>query len=772
MPDDQTALTEEDIKQRFITPALHNAGWETTQLRMEYVISDGQIMVEGAKKAGRAAPKKADYLLSLQPNIPLAVLEAKSQKKTSADGIQQAIGYAQKLDVPFAYSSNGIDIIEHDFLTGQERTLTLSQMPGPKELWRRVCAAKNYTEREKEIVSHPYYSTLADGALRPRYYQTIAINRTVEAVARGQKRLLLVMATGTGKTFTAFHIIWRLRHSSAVRKVLYLADRNCLIDQSIKQDFKPFHKILTKITHGTIDTAFEVYMGLYQQLAGDDDTDTDNGSFAPYRQVSPEFFDLIIVDECHRGSARANSAWREILEYFSGAIQLGLTATPKETDDVSTTNYFGAPLYTYSLKQGIQDGFLAPYRVITPHLDIDVTGIDIDPGQPDVDGAPMEGGHYDRQDMDKSIIVDARTAAVARRITNLLQATNRMDKTIVFCVNTDHAARMRTELIQCNTDMVQQNPEYIVRITGNDETGKNLIDKFIDKHEAYPVIATTSQLLSTGVDTKTCKLIVIDKEIGSQTEFKQIIGRGSRLVPDKGKYYFTILDFRGACRHFMDPDFDGDPIPNPNFEDPVDTERPDPKEEDEPLQENRKVVRIRGKEVSVLAETVQYLDNEGRLTTESLIDYSRRNLLGEFETLDAFLHFWTKEDRKTKVLEMLREKGVLIDALREAPGCADFDELDILCRLAWDAPPKTRKDRAARVRKEFFEKYSEPARRVLEALLERYAQMGVTEMEDATVLRLPPFSEIGPVLAIVELFGGKEKYRQAINDLERVLYAA
>jgi type I restriction enzyme R subunit len=765
-------FTEEDIKLRYITPAIQQAGWDKTQFRMEYFFTDGQVLVRG-KVVRRGSRKKADYILmSNNGNIPIAIIEAKDNEHSVGAGMQQAIEYAQILDVPFAYSSNGDAFLEHDFFTGQERELQLNEFPTEEELWKRYLIGKNLDKRQEVVVTEPFYLDTFNPRI-PRYYQRVAIQKTIEAISKGQKRILIVMATGTGKTLTAFQIIHKLWKTRTVKKVLYLADRNILIDQTMQQDFKPFDKIMTKIQDKKPDSAYEIYMSLYHQLAGDDGDE-------PFREFEPSFFDLIIVDEAHRGSAKEESNWRKILEYFDSSIQIGMTATPKETKYVSNINYFGDPVYTYSLKQGIDDGFLAPYKVVRVGLDKDLEGWRPYMGQKDIYGNPVPDEEYNSKDYDKKLIIDERTQAVAKRITKWLHDNGRFSKTIVFCVDIDHAERMRQALINENTDLVAQNPKYIMRITGDNPEGKAQLDYFIDVNEQYPTIVTTSKLMTTGVDAKTTKLIVLDSNINSLTEFKQIIGRGTRLVPDFDKYYFTIMDFRSATRLFADPTFDGNPIPDEGFIEGrgAGTDENDPEDEGvsvpprvdpvDPTKQHK--IRVRGVSVTILNERVQYLDQNGKLISESIKDFTKRNILNEFATLDDFIHMWTSTEKKAAIKEELLEHGVLLDALREESQ-KDIDDFDLILHVAFDKKPLTKRERVDQVKKKgYLNKYSETCRDVLSALLDKYMDGGIQDLEDTRILENAPFDRIGSARKIAKLFGGKEAYLGAVKELQNMIY--
>lgn len=770
-------MTEEDIKLQFITPASENAGWDKQrQIKMEYNFTDGRVIVRGNSTA-RGKRKRTDYLLYYKPNLPLAIVEAKDNTKPLGGGMQQGIEYAECLDVPFVYSSNGDGFLEHDMKHGTEKELRLDEFPSPEDLWLRYKGDTSMTPDQEKLITQPYYFQLGDKM--PRYYQRIAINRTIEAIARGQNRILIVMATGTGKTYTAFQIIHRLWKSGRKKKILFLADRNILVDQTMSQDFKPFSKVMTKIEGKKLDSSYEIFLSLYQQLAGDENEE-------PFRTFKPDFFDLIVIDECHRGSAKEESRWRRILEYFSSATQIGMTATPKETKEVSNISYFGEPVYTYSLKQGIDDGFLAPYKVVRVGLDKDLEGWRPTKGQKDIYGEEIEDREYNIKDFDKNLILDDRTVAVAKRTTRFLKENDRFAKTIVFCVDIDHAERMRQALINENADLVAQNSKYIMRITGDNAEGKAQLDNFIAEDSRYPVIVTTSKLMTTGVDCKTCKLIVLDNNINSMTEFKQIIGRGTRLKPEYGKEYFTIMDFRNACRLFADPEFDGDPIViiddggddpvppsvDPPVAPPIDPPFP-PGPEPGPGPDPRHKYRVRGVEVSILNERVQYYDKDGKLITESVTDYSKKNILGEYATLDAFLTAWNKENRKQAIIDELQERGVLLEALREAAGNPDIDDFDLICHVAYDKAPLTKAERANNVRKRgYLYQYSELAQEVLNALLDKYMNEGIQDIYNIEILSNDPFRKIGTPMKIAKLFGGKAGYLQAVTALQNQIYAA
>lgn len=778
-------LSETDIRSKFITPALcgpNGAGWDLmTQLKEEAYFTKGRVVVRG-KTVQRGAAKKADYLLYYKPNLPLAVIEAKDNNHAVGSGMQQALEYAEILDVPFAYSCNGDAFLEHD-RTATSGTVTreipLDQFPSPEDLWSRLCLAKGLTQTQIAATTQDYYD---DGSRKsPRYYQLIAINRTVEAIVRGENRILLVMATGTGKTYTAFQIIWRLWKSGAKKRVLFLVDRNILADQTKTNDFRPFGAAMTKIVNRTVDKAFEIYLCLYQAVTG---TEEDKKI---YKQFSPDFFDLVVVDECHRGSAADDAAWRQVLEYFASATQIGLTATPQETNAVSNIEYFGEPIYTYSLRQGISDGFLAPYKVVRIGLDKDILGWRPELGQLDKYGNLIADREYNLSDYDRSLILEKRTELVATKVTEFLRATNRFAKTIIFCETTDHADRIRQAMVNANPDLAAANSKYVMRITGDDDEGKAQLDNFIDPEATYPVVACTSRLMSTGVDAQTCQLIVLDKRIGSMTEFKQIIGRGTRINEDYGKLFFTIMDFRGATALFADPTFDGDPVqiyepgpgdtPVPPVEPPPGGGPPEPPLPPDPgpgpggegPEPPRRYV-INNVPVSVAVERIQYLDESGRLITESLTDYTRKTVRTSYATLDAFLTVWNDAEKKQAVLEELAAKGVFLEELAEQVG-RDYDAFDLVCHVAFDAPPLTRKARAEKVReRDLFRKYGEKARAVIDALLQKYADSGIASVESMDILKVTPLPSLGTPTEIVNLFGGKRAYTAAIRELESALY--
>ena len=769
-------MTEEDIKLRYITPAI-TATWKLSQITMETRITDGKINLKG-NLVVREKPKKADYVLYLNDSKPIAIVEAKDNKHTVSYGIQQAITYARMLDVPFAYSSNGDAFYEHDVLTGQERQIDLDKFPSSGELLARFQAEKGISSAEMQAINQPYYTSQT--TYSPRYYQRNAINRTVEAVAKGQDRLLLVMATGTGKTYTAFQIVYRLLKSGLKKKVLYLADRNILVDQSIQQDFAPLEKTIHKINFAKDDpvtiTSHEVYFSLYQQLAGNDE-ETDNGEDPVARFASlfqKDFFDLIIVDECHRGSAKKDSNWRKILEYFSSATQIGMTATPKETKYISNIDYFGEPIYSYSLREGIEDGFLAPFKVINIRTNIG-EGWRPYKGQLDKNGQEIEDRIYTNSDFDYNIILEERTYEVAREITQYLKNTDRMQKTIVFCATEEHADRMRNALAELNADMMQKDPDYVVRITGSDPYGKSKLDYFISVSAPYPVIATTSKLLTTGADCKMTKLIVLDQMIGSMTEFKQIIGRGTRLREKEGKTHFVVMDFRNVNHLFADPEWDGpvqqDENYDPNGErgggdDPVTPPAPpvDPKV--------KPIVDSNGCSVYITEKSVSVYDAQGKLLhQESIIDYTKSNILGEYASLDNFISQWSAKEKKESIRDLLLERGIDLESMKATQGMTDVDDFDFICHVAFDQKPLTRKERANNVKKrDFLNKYKGVAREVLEALLDRYMNTGIYELEKVEVLKLSEFKKFGMPAKIASYFGGKAGYFAAVKELEEEIY--
>ena len=775
--EDKKQLSEEDIKLRYITPAINAAGWDNKHIRMEYYFTAGRVLIQG-KHHARKEGKKADYLLFAAPNQPIAIVEAKDNNKSAGHGLQQAMEYAQILDLPFAYSSNGDCFIEHDFITGTESEIALDSFPSVEELLSRIHTAKPYDAEQLKIVEQPYYFDQYTN--EPRYYQRIAINRTIEAVAQGRNRMLLVMATGTGKTFTAFQIIHRLTKSGAKKKVLYLADMNVLIDQTMVQDFRPFKKVMTKIQNKNLDPSYEIYMALYQQLVS-----YDEGVKDPFTEFAPTFFDLILVDECHRGSARDDSAWRKILEYFSSATQIGMTATPKVKEGANNLDYFNEgeykePLYTYSLKQGIEDGFLAPYRVTNSFLNVDLEGWSPEEDERDIHGYLIEQGYFSRKDFGRNIALLKRREIVARRITKMLHQIGRMTKTIVFCTDIEEAEAMRQLLVNMNSDLCKKDSRYVMRITGDDTVGKKQLDNFIDVDQKYPCVVTTSEMLSTGVDCKTCGLIVIDKEIGSMTEFKQIVGRGTRLRTDKGKWHFEILDFRNATQLFKDPEFDGDPEPpqgggeGPGGGTPGGGGGGTPPGGGGGEPRPPKYI-VGGHDIQITHEKVSYLGADGHtLVTESLKDFTRKNIRGKYASLDDFIQNWSASERKQAIVDELKEYNVLIDAVREQnPSLAEADIFDIICHVAFDKKPLTRRERANNVKKRnYLAKYEGEARRILEVLLDKYADNGILELENENILELPPFDKIGKPSKICKFFGGPAGFFKALEELENELYKA
>jgi type I restriction enzyme, R subunit len=786
-------LTERDICTKYITPALERSGWDIlTQIREEFPLTNGRILVRG-KLHARAGNKRADYVLFYKPNIPLAVIEAKDNKHSLGDGMQQGLGYADMLQVPFVFSSNGDGFLFHNKIATDgviEREIGLDEFPTAEMLWQWWCVHRGLSEPQQELVTQDYYS---DGSGKhPRYYQLLAINKTIEAIAKGQNRILLVMATGTGKTFTAFQIIWRLWKSKKKKRILFLADRNILVDQTMTNDFKPFEGAMTKIKKRQANKSYEIYLSLYQAVTGNEEEQK------IYKQFSPDFFDLIVIDECHRGSAAEDSAWRQILEYFSAATQVGLTATPKETKEVSNIDYFGEPIYTYSLREGIDDGFLAPYKVVRIDLDKDLLGWRPDKGMVDKYGYEIEDRIYNQRDFDKKIVLELRTQLVAKKISDFLKQTNRFDKTIVFCENIDHAERMRQALVNENADLAAADSRYVMRITGDNAEGKAELDNFIFPESKYPVIATTSKLMTTGVDAQTCKLIVLDQRIQSMTEFKQIIGRGTRINEDYGKFYFTIIDFKKATELFADPDFDGDPVqiyePKDLDDSPVPPELPEGEDcgdldrypepdqgfiwagenqaDDSEFTAGTRCYVVADVEVQVMAERVQYYDASGKLITESLKDYTRKAVMREFESLDDFLKCWQSAEKKQAIVDELVKEGVFFGALAAEIG-KDCDPFDLLCHVAWDMPTLTRRERALQVKKRnYFTKYGDQARRVLEALLDKYADEGVGQIEENQVLTIAPFTQFGTPIEIIRAFGGLAAYQQAVRELKQSLYSA
>ena len=767
-------MTEEDIKLQYITPAL-TSKWERQKITMETQITDGKISLKG-NLAVRQPGKRVDYLIYLSANNPIAVVEAKDNNHQVSAGLQQAMDYAKMLDLPFAFSSNGDGFAEHDFLTGAERQFGMDEFPTEAELSDRYKRESGLTPAQEAAMAQPYFSSQA--TYPPRYYQRIAINRTVDAIARGQKRLLLVMATGTGKTYTAFQIVYRLLKSETVHKVFYLADRNMLVDQSIEQDFAPLqktiHKVNVKKDQKNTVTSYEVYFSLYQQLVGDDDQEHFSELFAP------DFFDLIIVDECHRGSAKEESRWRRVLEYFSDAVQIGMTATPKETKYISNLSYFGEPVYTYSLKEGIEDGFLAPFKVINVMTNIG-EGWRPQKGQLDIYGNEIPDRIYTNSDYDYNIIIEDRIREVAQEITRYLKSTDRMARTIVFCATEDAALRMRDMLVQLNQDMVKRNPDYVVRITGSDEVGKSKLDYFRSTTEKYPVIATTSKLLSTGADIKMTKLIVLDEMIGSMTEFKQILGRGTRLREKEGKTHFTVMDFRNVTRLFADPDWDGPLEIDEEFGTAKGQGKGLPPQEKAPGKDDpdgsaklpTPIVDENGCKVSIIQKTVSIYDTDGKLLRqESIIDYTKENILGRYASLDNFIRQWSAQDKKEAIRDLLRQRGIDLEQVKAEQGMTDVDDFDFICHVAFDRKPLTRRERANSVKKrDFLSKYSGAARQVLEALLDKYCNIGIYEIEKTEVLKLDPFLKMGKPAKIASYFGGRDGYRRAVKELEKEIYA-
>jgi len=796
-----STLTEADIITKRVMPAILDAGWnDTTQIRQEVKLRDGKVIVRG-KVAARRTVKSADIVLYHKPGIPLAVIEAKANKHEIGKGMQQGIEYARLLDVPFVFATNGDGFIFRDATVADgelmEKPITLGEFPSPSELWQKFCLSKGYTAAQLPVITQDYYD---DGSGKaPRYYQLQAINKTIEAVSAGQNRVLLVMATGTGKTYTAFQIIWRLWKAKSKKRILFLADRNILVDQTKNNDFLPFGTAMTKVTGRTIDPAFEIHLALYQAITGPEE---DQKAF---KQVAPDFFDLIVIDECHRGSASEDSAWREILDYFSAATQIGLTATPKETHEVSSTDYFGDPVYIYSLKEGIEDGFLAPYKVVRVDIDVDLQGWRPTKGQTDKNGELIDDRIYNQKDFDRTMVIDERTELVAKTITDYLKRTNPMDKTIIFCNDIDHAERMRRALVNLNPEQVKKNDKYVMKITGDDDIGKAQLDNFINPKKAYPVIATTSELMTTGVDAKTCKLVVLDQNIQSMTKFKQIIGRGTRIDERYGKLWFTILDFKKATELFADERFDGIPekvmdttpedIADPESDFEEQFEEHDEEVEDVvtgadedpapytvtgaddvgplPEDEENKVRKfhVNGVAVGVIAQRVQYYDADGKLVTESFKDYTRKTLLKEYASLDDFTRKWQDAERKEAIIKEQEQQGIIWEVLAEEVG-KELDPFDMLCHVVYGQPPLTRKERAENVRKRnYFTKYSDAAQAVLNTLLDKYADAGVQEIESIQVLKLKPFDSMGTLPEIIKSgFGDRNGYNQAISELESEIY--
>lgn len=807
---DKKSLSERDICSKFITPALKAAGWDDiTQIREEVSFTKGRITVRG-KLVSRGKAKRADYVLYYKPNLPIALVEAKDNTHSVGDGLQQGIEYGEILDVPFVFASNGDGFVLHDrtgTLPEKERTLRLDQFPSPEELWQRYAAWKGLTPQAERVVLQDYFE---DGSGKaPRYYQVNAVNAAVEAIAQGQDRVLLVMATGTGKTYTAFQIIWRLWKAGLKKRILFLADRNVLVDQTMVNDFRPFGPAMAKLSTDAktierndgstvdlvtaidrkrrIDTSYEIYLGLYQAITGPDERQK------LFREFSPGFFDLIVIDECHRGSAAADSAWREILEHFTGATQIGLTATPKETKYASNIDYFGEPVFSYSLKQGIRDGFLAPYKVIKVHIDRDVEGYRPAKGTLDREGNEVEDRIYNQKDFDRTLVIEDRTKLVAKKVSDFLRESgDRFQKTIVFCVDEEHAARMRQAFVNENKDLCDANARYVMRITGSDAEGQAQLGNFIDPEARYPVIVTTSRLLSTGVDAQTCRLIVLDRPVGSMTEFKQIVGRGTRVHEDTRKFYFTLMDFRGATNHFADPDFDGEPVQiyEPGVSEPITPPEDAPATDEEGKElpptpgdgetivddpppgggEKRPKVYVNGVGAAIVAERVEYLDEDGKLVTESLRDFTRRALRQRFTSLDAFLRRWKGAERKQAIIDELAAEGLPFGVIAEEIG-KDLDPFDLICHIAFDRPPLTRQERAENVQKrDAFTKYGPQARAVLEALLAKYADVGVAGLEDAEVLRIAPFTALGTPMQLIRAFGGRPGFEHAVQEMQAALY--
>ena len=766
-------MTEEEVKLNYITPAIERAGWDRKFIRMEYPITAGKIVVRG-EKAFRLTKKRADYLLFYKENMPLAIVEAKDPSHVIGDGMLQAQEYAKKLDVRFVYTSNGDGFLFYDMKTGEQKTLSLEEFPSPDELYERQYKERIEAAKDLEtVLNTPYY--FGEESFTPRYYQRIAINRTVEAIASGQDRVLLVMATGTGKTYMAFQIIWRLWKSGLKKRILYLADRNILVDQTIIGDFKPFKNSMTKIYHKNMNTSYEIYLSLYQQLS---ENDTEDNLALLKESFKPDFFDLIIVDECHRGSARDDSNWRKILDYFDKASKIGMTATPKKTKEISNIDYFGEPIYTYSLKDGIEDGFLAPYKVIRYAIDTDIYGYRPTKGKTDKDGDLVEDREYGIKDFDRTLVIDERTKLVAQKVTEYLKRTDRFAKTIVFCVDIDHAERMRQALVELNADLCAENHRYIMRITGDNEEGKKQLDNFIDKESKYPTIVTTSKLMTTGVNCQTCKNIVLDNIFGENgmTEFKQIIGRGTRIAEDYGKMYFTILDFRNASVLFSDPKFNGPELQDEDYDKPdgateVVLTPPDPRETP-PIDGGKKKVYVNDVPVELVSERVQFYDKDGKLVTESLKDFTKKNILSGFASLDDFLKYWTGDEKRSVILQELKEHGIFLEELRRYyPN--DVDDFDLICDIAYGIKPLTKSERAKRRKvDEVLAKYSEQCKGVLEILLEKYSDDAIDDITDTKILKLPEFNEYGSPMKIAKLFGGLDGYVKAVKEVQLALYAA
>ena len=769
-------LSETDICDLFITPSIKDAGWDQMrQIRREVTLTPGPIIVRGNLSSRNKKKKKfADYVLYFEPGVPIAVVEAKDNSHAVSHGMQQALGYAEILVVPSAFSSNGDAFASHNKVpkAGEdiEGQFPLDRFPPPQTLWQRYKTYRGIEDRSEELVLQPYHAD--SSGKEPRYYQVEAINRVIEAVAHGQQRILLVMATGTGKTYTTFQIIWRLWKAKVIKRALFLVDRNILADQTLVNDFKPFGSVMAKVKNRKIDPAYEIHLALYQAITGPDEKEK------IFKTVSPDFFDMIVVDECHRGSAAEDSSWREILEYFSGAIQLGMTATPKETKYISNLTYFGEPVYTYSLKQGIGDGFLAPYKIVRIDIDKDIYGWTPPPGMIDDLGREIQDRTYNQKDMDRILVLNQRTKLVAGRVMQFLKATDPFAKTIIFCEDIDHAERMRVAIVNVAGQLAIDNPRYVMRITGDSVEGKAELDNFIDPESRFPVIATTSDLLTTGIDAKTCKLIVLDKTINSMTIFKQIIGRGTRIDEDNNKWFFTIIDFKKATKLFSDPEFDGDPviIYEPGDDDDPVPPDPEPGDDDDdttfdPPPPGTRKIYVSGVSASIVAERIEYYGPDGNLITESYHDFSRKQIHKEFASLDEFLRRWKRAEKKQVLIELLEEYGIILDNLAEDVG-KEYGDFDLICHIAYDQPPLTRKERVNNVKKRnYFTKYGEQARAVLNALLDKYADEGICTIENAKVLKLKPFSELGtPVEIINHVFGGKANYENAVQEMEQELF--
>ncbi len=773
--------SEEDVKMKLVNPSLINSGWSIeNDILFEHSFTDGRVLING-QSTKRAKRKSADYLLNYKENLPIAVIEAKNIDETVLHGLDQAVDYAKILDVPFAFSTNGKGYAEYDLTTHKTTNyISMDSFPTKEELWKRYCEYKNYTEEEQGTILQPYYFNIDTKS--PRYYQRIAINRTVEAIAKGQERILLVMATGTGKTFTAFQIIHRLWKTGKKKKILFLADRNILVDQTMTNDFKPFKSVMTKIKDKNIDTSYEIFLGLYQQMTGEDEFET-------FKKVSPNFFDLIVIDECHRGSAKEESAWRKVLDYFSSATQIGLTATPKETKQTSNLTYFGEPIYTYSLKQGIEDGFLAPYRVIRVNMDRD-SGYRPEKDKVDKFGNKIVDREYNIIDFDREMVLEKRTEAVAKKVTEYLKKTDRYSKTIIFCVDIDHAERMKNALVNENSDECKKNDKYVVRITGDSNEKVIDLENFIDKTSKYPVIAVSSKLMTTGVDAKTCKLVVLDSNINSMTEFKQIIGRGTRIDEEYGKNYFTILDFRNATRLFADPDFDGEPIvvidiggeeeiPSGEGEQPTNDEgnntesehngnEPSGEDEDKPKRIKYYVDDV---EVKISREQIQYLDIDGKLITENIIDYSKKNILKNYSSLENFIKYWNSNIKKEIIEEELINQGVFLEELKKYVDIENIDIFDLVCHIAYDKKPLTKSERARNViKRDYLNKYSEQAQEVISILLDKYAKGYVLNFADTKNFELEEFNEFGSAVNIVKLFGNKTSFITTMTEVTNEIY--